>query len=98
MHGKKQERLRALSHRIGREHNNRRSLLEPPAVVTNVSEEFELDLDDDKGLGKVEELNVNKKENKNSEDSDTDVEECHLSVNDAKGIEISPVASESLIS
>lgn len=91
---KKQERLRALSHRIGREHNNRRSLLEPPAVVTNVSEEFELELDYDK----VEENNSNKNENKNSEDSDTDVEEHQLSVDDTKEIEISPAASESLIS
>ncbi|VVC36499.1 Snapin/Pallidin/Snn1 [Cinara cedri] len=31
-----QDRLRALSHRIGREHNNRRSLLEPQIVQTSV--------------------------------------------------------------
>lgn len=34
--------MRALSHRIGREHNNRRSLLEPP-TVTGTSEKLELD-------------------------------------------------------
>lgn len=33
-----QERLRALSHRIGREHNNRRSLLEPQATVPSTTE------------------------------------------------------------
>jgi len=36
-----QERLRTLSHRIGREHNNRRSLLEPP-TVTGTPENLEL--------------------------------------------------------
>lgn len=72
--------------------------MEPPAVVNNVSEEFEFELDDDKEMDKVEEPNTNKNQNKNSEDSDTDVEECHLSVDDSKGIEISPATSEPLIS
>lgn len=39
-----QERLRVLSHRIGREHNNRRSLLEPSTVIPGTTvEEPELE-------------------------------------------------------
>jgi len=52
-----QERLRALSHRIGREHNNRRSLLEPQIVVTNVTEKSKLEEDADNN--KLEEIEGN---------------------------------------
>lgn len=41
-----QERLRALSHRIGREHNNRRSLLEPQAGSGGSADKHELEDND----------------------------------------------------
>jgi len=48
-----QERLRALSHRIGREHNNRRSLLEPSTITGTpgkLSLEDSADKEKDKNL------------------------------------------------
>lgn len=71
----KQERLRALSHRIGREHNNRRSLLEPQAVVIDAADELELEEDNEKMNDDVEEVNDNKEKvqpNKNLADSNED--------------------------
>lgn len=89
----KQERLRALSHRIGREHNNRRSLLEPQAVVIDVADELELEEDNEKINDDVEEINDNKEPNKNLTDSIEDKEEKQPE-EDATVIATSPEASE----
>lgn len=92
----KQERLRALSHRIGREHNNRRSLLEPQAVVIDVADELELEEDNEKINYDVEEINDNKEKvqpNKNLTDSIEDKEEKQPE-EDATVIATSPEASK----
>jgi len=79
---KTQERLRTLSHRIGREHNNRRSLLEPP-IVTGTPEKLEL----------VD--NMDKEKNKNFDNllkedekaiQDVKNEECSQSLEDTVSI------------
>ncbi|KAL4134751.1 hypothetical protein QTP88_006467 [Uroleucon formosanum] len=91
-----QERLRALSHRIGREHNNRRSLLEPQAVVIDVADELELEVDNEKINYDVEEINDNKEKvqpNKNLTDSIEDKEEKQPE-EDATVIATSPEASK----
>lgn len=92
-----QERLRALSHRIGREHNNRRSLLEPQAVVIDVADELELEKENEKENYETEEVNDNKKEvqpNKNLTDSNEHNKEEYQPEKDAIVIATSPAASE----
>lgn len=95
----KQERLRALSHRIGREHNNRRSLLEPQAVVIDVADELELEEENEKMNDDVGEINDNKEKvqpNKNLTDSNEDNKEEEQPEEDATVIETLPAASEIL--
>jgi hypothetical protein len=92
-----QERLRALSHRIGREHNNRRSLLEPQAVVIGVENELELEEENDKNNDVEEEINDNNEEdqpNKHLTNSNDDNKEEEQPGEDATVITISPAASE----
>ncbi|XP_060847463.1 uncharacterized protein LOC132927027 [Rhopalosiphum padi] len=92
-----QERLRALSHRIGREHNNRRSLLEPQAVVIGVEDELELEEENDKNNDVEEEINDNNEEdqpNKHLTNSNDDNKEEEQPGEDATVITISPAASE----
>jgi len=93
----RQERLRALSHRIGREHNNRRSLLEPQAVVIGVEDELELEEENDKNNDVEEEINDNNEEdqpNKHLTNSNDDNKEEEQPGEDATVITISPAASE----
>lgn len=93
----KQERLRALSHRIGREHNNRRSLLEPQAVVIGVADELGLEEENEKVNDDVGEINDNKEEvqpNKNLTDSNEDNKEEQQPEEDATVIATSPAATE----
>lgn len=62
--------MRVLSHRIGREHNNRRSLLEPPTVVNgSITEDSEVEEFEDKIL--FEENNYNKDENDSKQVDET---------------------------
>jgi len=95
----KQERLRALSHRIGREHNNRRSLLEPQAVVIDVADELELEEENEKMNDYIGEINDNKEKvepNKNLTDFNEDNKEEQQSEEDATVIATLPAASEIL--
>lgn len=55
---KLQERLRALSHRIGREHNNRRSLLEPQTGAGGAADKPELEDDVNKLEYRIEDTEI----------------------------------------
>lgn len=92
-----QERLRALSHRIGREHNNRRSLLEPQTVVTGVEDELELEEENEKENDGEEEVKDNNEKDQPKEhliDSNDDNKEEEQPGEDATVITVSPAASE----
>ncbi|KAE9543362.1 hypothetical protein AGLY_002162 [Aphis glycines] len=92
-----QERLRALSHRIGREHNNRRSLLEPQTVVTGVEDELELEEENEKENDGEEEVKDNNEKDQLKEhliDSNDDNKEEERPGEDATVITVSSAASE----
>jgi len=88
-----QERLRALSHRIGREHNNRRSLLEPQAVVIGVEDELELEEEND-GEEEVKDNNEKDQPKEHLIDSNNDNKEEEQPGEDAAVTTVSPAVSE----
>lgn len=69
-----------MSHRIGREYNNRRSLLEPQAVITSVAveePEVEINVNDEFEGNEIDIINKKKQKEQNENNTELDTDDIN---------------------